>query len=835
MSFVISLFCALLATLLQQWARRYLGNTQPARCSPEKRARLRSFFAGGVDKTPVSWAVESLSVLVHLSLFLFFSGLIIFLHNVNHNVSLPVISCVGILLLVYGCLTFMPIFLPESPYNTPLTPAGHITYLSLSVSALVGVGYVSFPLALFFYPLYKCLRFLLGYITSCFRNRPGHRLGVRNRGDSDANPNSLLHQCEQNWRRFKKYSLRQYCSFAGSVVFSLYSWTQKSFYLKDAIEDPDIFPLSKIDLGILNWSVGALGEAEELENVIEAIPGFLNSQKVKNLKKDLPDRSKFIKSLGQFLGRTLLSNSLSEQAKTQRVEICMNAANKICDSRDIKNILRHLSCLRFDGVPQTIQTVQLLAGWYTDSRDRDSAVRRRLVASILPHVKTRDEDWIALARDELGVQENVLRDNIARGDSSVLLAIFLHEMRNRATEGLSSVSQFDILDANPELQNEFCASWNKLVLDTKKFFFFRTYNYLKPVTDLESAVTAIEVLWKIRHLYIALHQGTDSAPTQFSASTSSYNAILVIPSSYPSCNIVAHHTHHPISTVPHDDPEDASLHSPLLETQPAHDGTTSSPKADEPFRIPGYLSSPELPRLAHRFPSSSQITNLAQAAPQATSATLTSVHGFFDRAPLDPNQLHSVEASHVSCQSSLPSTDLSANTVLFPHLSPLPVTVTASNVPHPPSVSVQQLGDSLNTLSPISSALTLFHPLARNAPQDIAAPSAASDITGEAVSDSRSLPIMVSAPRSGLIPSVPPSSMESAPVHPDHVSRPLGSTSSTLTVPHSRITPHVSSALDVTTSVSSRVRHGHDEARDPNTPIPMEVISSGRPITTVNP
>ena len=46
LSLVISITCALLATLLQQWARRYIKVTQP-RYSPHKRARIRAFFAEG--------------------------------------------------------------------------------------------------------------------------------------------------------------------------------------------------------------------------------------------------------------------------------------------------------------------------------------------------------------------------------------------------------------------------------------------------------------------------------------------------------------------------------------------------------------------------------------------------------------------------------------------------------------------------------------------------------------------------------------------------------------------------------------------------------------------
>ena len=56
MSLVISITCALLATLLQQWARRYLKVTQ-TRSSLHKRARIRSFFAEGVRKSHVSIVV----------------------------------------------------------------------------------------------------------------------------------------------------------------------------------------------------------------------------------------------------------------------------------------------------------------------------------------------------------------------------------------------------------------------------------------------------------------------------------------------------------------------------------------------------------------------------------------------------------------------------------------------------------------------------------------------------------------------------------------------------------------------------------------------------------
>ena len=117
LSLVISITCALLATLLQQWARRYLKVTQ-TRYSPHKRARIRAFFAEGVDKFLLPLAVEALPTMLHLSLFLFFGGLAVFLWNVNLTIFKLVLSWIGLCTALYGCITFIPIFCHDSPYHT---------------------------------------------------------------------------------------------------------------------------------------------------------------------------------------------------------------------------------------------------------------------------------------------------------------------------------------------------------------------------------------------------------------------------------------------------------------------------------------------------------------------------------------------------------------------------------------------------------------------------------------------------------------------------------------------------------------------------------------------
>ncbi|KAI0252535.1 hypothetical protein BJV78DRAFT_1113516, partial [Lactifluus subvellereus] len=121
LSLVISLTCAMLATLLQQWARRYLRITQPPRYSPHERARVREFFAHGAERLRLAWAVEALPTLIHLSLFLFFAGLLIYLFNISHTVFWVIVSWIAISVAAYIFITITPIFRLDTPYYAPLS------------------------------------------------------------------------------------------------------------------------------------------------------------------------------------------------------------------------------------------------------------------------------------------------------------------------------------------------------------------------------------------------------------------------------------------------------------------------------------------------------------------------------------------------------------------------------------------------------------------------------------------------------------------------------------------------------------------------------------------
>lgn len=128
LSLAISVTSALLATLLHQWTRRYVTITQPIYCSPHKRARIRAFFANGVDKLHLPGVIEALPLLLHLSLSLFFAGLLIFLFNVNHTAFNAVVGWVALFVGAYACITLMPIFRYDSPFYAPLSSTAWFLY-----------------------------------------------------------------------------------------------------------------------------------------------------------------------------------------------------------------------------------------------------------------------------------------------------------------------------------------------------------------------------------------------------------------------------------------------------------------------------------------------------------------------------------------------------------------------------------------------------------------------------------------------------------------------------------------------------------------------------------
>ncbi|KAH8991237.1 hypothetical protein EDB92DRAFT_685347 [Lactarius akahatsu] len=120
LSLVLSLISALLASFLQQWARRYLMLVQRNR-EPHVRAHVQEYFSKGTRKFRVFAVVEALPFLLFVSLLLFFAGLVVFASLANDSVAIITFGIIGICFFYYLGFTQMSLRYPDCPYYTPFT------------------------------------------------------------------------------------------------------------------------------------------------------------------------------------------------------------------------------------------------------------------------------------------------------------------------------------------------------------------------------------------------------------------------------------------------------------------------------------------------------------------------------------------------------------------------------------------------------------------------------------------------------------------------------------------------------------------------------------------
>jgi hypothetical protein len=135
LSLCLSLCCALLATLVQQWTRRYLRLAQTT-TTPIRRVRIRTFLFDGMESFHTRWMVENIAFLMHAAIFLFFAGLVEFLFAINDEVATVILVTVCIFGAFYIALTALPVLYYQCPYQTPLTSLIWYTGHYLSIGAL---------------------------------------------------------------------------------------------------------------------------------------------------------------------------------------------------------------------------------------------------------------------------------------------------------------------------------------------------------------------------------------------------------------------------------------------------------------------------------------------------------------------------------------------------------------------------------------------------------------------------------------------------------------------------------------------------------------------------
>ena len=487
LSLVISLTCALLATLLQQWARRYLRITQSPRYTPHRGARIRAFFSEGVKNCLLPWTVDALPTLLHISLFLFFAGLVVFLCNVNLTIFKLVLSWVGLCAALYGCFTCMPIIRHDSPYYTPL---------SLLVWHIVtGIRFL----------VYQFLRWFNSHSVR-FRYTPYQRYL------------ELEESCRQSLVRGMQW----------------------------AAEESALKSLPEIDTRAFMWTFDCLDEDHEMERFFFGLPGFRRSHLVDDPLPRLTEEAKLklFERLCGLLDRTFFSDLLPASVKDRRALIFAKAVDPEHQAEhtyDVYYVLDQIAINYQDGGAVATGIAKACQDW------GDKVMTRHVLFTIYNAITSgqpRDDSWYNVVSKELDLPKVHLRDCATRGDS-LSLVIFIHfvcklfvhfrddtlpkKSHDLFLRLLATASKFNVKDTSPELQHVFCALWNQILKEAQ--------GDLDPIAARR---LVFYTLRPIRNVYLALHEDTSSAPTLFSASTGDRDVNLEDPSSYPVCQVLDH-------------------------------------------------------------------------------------------------------------------------------------------------------------------------------------------------------------------------------------------------------------------------------------------------------
>lgn len=278
LSLILSLNCALSATLMQQWVRRYQEFAQ-RRGSTHGRGRMRAYVLDGISRFGMTRAVATMPTLLHISVFLFFAGLVDFLIPIHTTVAYTTLGCIGAFVLAYAILTVLPNIYLNCPYGTPLS--GYTWRISQ-------------------FSVFVCLWIILE-IRKIW--------SLANRQAPEYNGLQKWRETLEKHRQFFRQGLRR------SVELSAY--TAKSTVVTSALE----------------WTLTTLDEDKEIEDFAARVPGFFNSRVV-------PDATSVVLSLmshepttDPILGSRLYdllktcipeTSVLDKEMRENRLQVCLN-------------------------------------------------------------------------------------------------------------------------------------------------------------------------------------------------------------------------------------------------------------------------------------------------------------------------------------------------------------------------------------------------------------------------------------------------------------------------------------------------------------------------------
>ncbi|KAG8831060.1 hypothetical protein FRC17_003760 [Serendipita sp. 399] len=127
LSLTVSLLAALGAILVKQWTRRvYVGLN--AITSSRRRARAHYLRMQGIKDWRLSEIIATVPMLLHVSLFLFLAGLVVWLSALQTFVFILILSTTALGLAIYLMAAMIPSFWPDAPFHWPVSSSFEALY-----------------------------------------------------------------------------------------------------------------------------------------------------------------------------------------------------------------------------------------------------------------------------------------------------------------------------------------------------------------------------------------------------------------------------------------------------------------------------------------------------------------------------------------------------------------------------------------------------------------------------------------------------------------------------------------------------------------------------------
>lgn len=453
LSIILSILCALMALSLQRWAQppavwaaeARVTSPSPHHSLPDQ-ARLRTLFATRIETPGLSFLVEALHALVHLTFSIFLVGFLLYLHEFNTAVFRFALAAIALSLAAYAGLTVLPIIQPSSPYSTPFSKILTVAYAGILI-------------------LYS----------------PSTHIRASRTAQRAVPPVPY-------WKNYFR------------------EWYLSSMKVKKAQElarklDNEVLPRT-FDM------LRSDDELEQFFDAIPGFCLSKPIEDTRDSFEKL-GQERLADALVGFWSRTLSSNRVSESVKGQRLIICTRVIEAADLSIAVPHILRHFEEYHSE-VSQMVEighSLGILRNGKANSFARSIIAS---IISINDesnrHWITLATDELEISEDVLRRylsrgDNSVLLANLIHITGQFVDDLLQHDsdFTRKSLSIISSLSKFDILDTLPELQHSFCDLWNKIVgkarqnwADNTHFtdILFRIWELYVALHDTGAATTA---------------------------------------------------------------------------------------------------------------------------------------------------------------------------------------------------------------------------------------------------------------------------------------------------------------------------------------------------------